>query len=1097
MSADDQRVLWVSAAFAELLEVHGDDLVGRSIEDVLVGSSYTSIQQLFTGAEPHEALDDLHLGIAGPDGLVRDFAVRSVHYVDEGAKVVVELASVAVTHELELSDRDRDDLTGLAGRVTLLNHLDAVAGRASSVVVVFDIDHFNLVNSRFGVPAGDAILVEIARRLSATVRGDDLVVRLHGDRFAVCSTIQNRDEAVAVARRVERLVSEPVDVAGTFVSLSVSVGASWGPNRETIGRLFEQAERALRDAVTSGGRRLCFHDPDGEAGHWDDDGSFAADLRRGLTSGAFHVAYQPIVELGTGRVVKVEALARWNHPERGSIPPDRFIPLAERSGVIDELGAWILRRACLDTVAFHAEGIDVDLTVNLSAVQLRDPDIARSVADALADAGLAPARLWVEVTESVLVDDLAMAPLHELQDVGVRLVIDDFGTGYSTFQYVSRLPADALKIDTSFVAGLGIHPSDTAIVRSVINLARELGLQVVAEGIETESQRAQLLALNCRLGQGFLFDRALPFDAFIAANAPSLPASPSEPAPNVAANETMRLAALEACKVLDTDREAPFDSLVQLASQLLTTPMALISLIDADRQWFKARVGIEMSETARDVAICAHTIEQPKEPFVVADTSLDDRFADNPLVTASPNIRAYAGMPICSREGFALGTLCVLDSRPRVFTAEEVDLLSILAEQAGTLLDLRRRAAELHALIRRLRSTRSEDAVGATETRATSTSTSASPASAELLVELARTSARLDGPIEDVAHILRFGSLEIDLQARTVERDHNRIDLTPKEFELLAFMSARSGHVFSRVELMQYLWPSTRDSRAAAVVTSHIRSLRAKLEPNPLERQLIRTIRGQGYRFDPNDGTSTWSDGAPPELMTGCFTHIDGRIAAADAGMLSLLSAKRELDVVGHHVLEFIAPVSQPATQARLEMRAAGQVPGPQLITIQAADGHQIVTLVQSTVAEVDGRAAVASTFREVINPPRLLRQLVSGVLNQLPDAVIVTDPAHHVLSWNLAAWRLYGWTEVEVLGHTLDTVVRPVDDDDIVAARRALATSGRWSSETRQVTRDGTIVTVDALLTLIRDDDNEVTGIVAVNRPATRRPTPPSVAAG
>ena len=296
---------------------------------------------------------------------------------------------------------------------------------------------------------------------------------------------------------------------------------------------------------------------------------------------------------------------------------------------------------------------------------------------------------------------------------------------------------------------------------------------------------------------------------------------------------------------------------------------------------------------------------------------------------------------------------------------------------------------------------------------------------------------------------------------------------------------------------MQYLWPSTRESRAATVVTSHIRSLRAKLEPNPLERQLIRTIRGHGYRFDPNDSTSSSGDGAPPELLTGSCTHIDGRIATADAGMLSLLSAKRELDVVGHHVLEFIAPVSRPATQARLEMRAAGQVPGPQLITIQAADGHEIVTLVQSTVVELDGRAAVAFTFREVLNPPRLLRQLVSGVLNELPDAVIVLDPDHHVLSWNLAAWRLYGWTEVEVLGHTLDTVVRPVDDEDIAAARRALGSSGRWSSVTRQVTRDGTIVTVDALLTLIRDDNDVVTGIVAVNRRAARNPSPPTLAAG
>ena len=344
---------------------------------------------------------------------------------------------------------------------------------------------------------------------------------------------------------------------------------------------------------------------------------------------------------------------------------------------------------------------------------------------------------------------------------------------------MSRLPADALKIDTSFVAGLGVHPSDTAIVRSVINLARELGLQVIAEGVETESQRAQLIALNCRLGQGFLFDRALPFDVFMASYERPLPASPTEPVPDVTANESSRLAALEACMVLDTDNEAPFDSLVQLASQLLATPIALISLIDADRQWFKAQVGIEVSETARDIAFSAHAIEQPNEPFVIADTLLDERFANNPLVIASPNIHAYAGIPIRSREGFALGTLCVLDSSARIFTREDVDLLSILAEQAGTLLDLRRRAAELHTLVRRFRSSRSGDA-GAPEIDPTSTA----PASAALLVELARTSARRDEPIGDTAHVLRFGSLEINLQTRTVERDHVTIHVTPTEFEL-------------------------------------------------------------------------------------------------------------------------------------------------------------------------------------------------------------------------------------------------------------------------------------------------------------------------
>ncbi len=242
---------------------------------------------------------------------------------------------------------------------------------------------------------------------------------------------------------------------------------------------------------------------------WVDDAAFAADLRDAIANGAISVAYQPIVDLDTGRLHHVEALARWNHSQRGAIRPGWFIPVAERSGVIDELGEWILKKACADVLLMCAEGIDVHLNVNLSVVQLRDPSVAHRIAGVLTNSGFAPERLWIEVTESVLIDDQGLLPLHELHDLGAHLVIDDFGTGYASFQYLTRLPIDALKIDTTFVSGLGVEPNDTAIVRSVVNLGHELGLEVVAEGVETEFQRAQLLVLNCHLGQGWLFGRAL------------------------------------------------------------------------------------------------------------------------------------------------------------------------------------------------------------------------------------------------------------------------------------------------------------------------------------------------------------------------------------------------------------------------------------------------------------------------------------------------------------------------------------------------------------------------------------------------------------
>ncbi|MCU1359743.1 MAG: diguanylate cyclase/phosphodiesterase with sensor(s), partial [Ilumatobacteraceae bacterium] len=907
------------------------------------------------------------------------------------------------------------------------------------------------------------------------------------DRFGVVGTVEDLAEARSIAQRIERVLAEPFEVDGTLLSVSTSIGAAWGSNAPSARLLFDRAELALGVARTNGGRQLRFHEPNDDVTGWRDLAAFASDVRMALAQGQIFVAYQPIVELGTGRLAKLEALARWNHPVRGEITPDVFIPLAERSGTIDELGEWILDRSCADIARLASQGIVAEISVNMSAAQLRDLSIVERVAVILERHLIDPGRVWIEVTESVLLNDKALGPLHRLHDLGVHLVIDDFGTGYATFQYLTRLPVDALKIDTAFVRGLGVDASDTAIVRSVINLARELGLEVIAEGVETESQRAQLVALECRLAQGWLFSAALAFDELVATYGRGDVALLPAIAQNDAALEAQRVAALRACKILDTTADVAFDSIVLLASQLLATPMALVSLIDSTRQWFKARVGVDITETPRDISICNQAIAHPRTPFVVNDLLLDDRFENNPLVVGGPAIRSYAGIPIRSREGLPIGTLCVLDTVPRTFTDEQVQQLTMLADQTGAMLDLRRRAAELNDLLRKGR--HGDSLQPADHVDVTQSARDGATAVGEAVVELTRISERRDDTPGQPANVLQFGALELRLSARSVLLDGRDIDITAKEFDLLAFLATNAGRAFTRAELLHEVWHSAPSWQNAATVTEHIYRLRSKIETDAAHPLLLRTVRGTGYLFEPTAGESNGEAravGADPR--SGEFTHDETHIVGADSGMLDMMMTTELSDVVGHDILDVVAPSSHPAAQARLEMRASGHAPGPQVIALLTTTGAEVVTVIRSEDGDLDELPVVVVSVREVLDPPHLMRQLVNGVVNEVSDAVIVTDPGLHVLSWNPAAQRLYGWSEREVLGHTLQNVVRALEPLDLDAVRAEIEKSGRWSSDARQITRDGAIIDVQTTLNVICDDNGAVTAIVAVNRPERER---------
>ncbi|WP_089404642.1 putative bifunctional diguanylate cyclase/phosphodiesterase [Geodermatophilus saharensis] len=413
-----------------------------------------------------------------------------------------------------------DTLTGLANRVLFADRvgqalLRTVRGGGSVAVVSLDVDGFQAVNDGLGHAAGDALLREVAARLRGAVRADDTVARLGGDEFAVLveQSGDGDDEAVATAERVRAVLSRPVVLAGGPVGVSASVGVAVGRGAAGAESLIADADLALYSAKLEGRGRTVRFEPGMRAA------ARAAreledELRGALGRGEFRLVYQPVVALADRRVTGFEALLRWDSPRLGAVGPDRFVPVAEAAGLMDEIGAWVLREACATAAAWrrdHPAAGGTSMAVNVSATQLRSCDLAGSVAAALADSGLPACALVLEVTETALVDDpeRAAASLAELRALGVRLALDDFGTGYSSLAHLRQFTVDVLKIDRSFVGGIADGEPLPAIVRGTIDLGRTLGLEVLAEGVEHEHQARLLAEGCCDTAQGHLFARPL------------------------------------------------------------------------------------------------------------------------------------------------------------------------------------------------------------------------------------------------------------------------------------------------------------------------------------------------------------------------------------------------------------------------------------------------------------------------------------------------------------------------------------------------------------------------------------------------------------
>jgi diguanylate cyclase (GGDEF)-like protein/PAS domain S-box-containing protein len=408
-----------------------------------------------------------------------------------------------------------DPLTSLPNRTKFREDLEQTLRRvnrdARVAVLCLDLDHFKEINDSLGHPIGDDLLKDVAGRLRTSVREGDTVARLGGDEFAIvqAGTDLQASESSSLAERLVEIVGAPYDIQGHQLNIGVSIGIAFAPNDgEDPDQLLKNADMALYRAKEDGRGIYRYFEPGMDA-RAQARRLLEIDLRAALTRHEFEVHYQPIHELKTDRITAFEALIRWKHPLRGMISPMDFIPLAEETGLITQLGDWILRKACTDAAAWSKE---VGVAVNLSPVQFKNSNLVQSVISALDASGLAPERLELEITETVLLQDseATLAALHKLRSLGVKISMDDFGTGYSSLSYLRSFPFDKIKIDRSFVHELATREDSMAIVRAVTGLGKSLGISIVAEGVETNEQLGLLRTEGCTEVQGFLFSRPRP-----------------------------------------------------------------------------------------------------------------------------------------------------------------------------------------------------------------------------------------------------------------------------------------------------------------------------------------------------------------------------------------------------------------------------------------------------------------------------------------------------------------------------------------------------------------------------------------------------------
>ncbi|WP_407165009.1 putative bifunctional diguanylate cyclase/phosphodiesterase [Bradyrhizobium sp. ORS 111] len=407
-----------------------------------------------------------------------------------------------------------DALTDLPNRVLFRERLEqalkAIRPGEQLAVMYIDIDEFKSVNDALGHQIGDELLKAIADRLRSCLKDTDVAARLGGDEFAVIQTaIHSHTETMQLLAAIYQTIREPIDCVGHLITTDASVGIAMAPaDGLELDQLLRNADLALYGAKSDGRRTYRFFEAGMDA-RAKARRSLELELRRAIADGGFELHYQPLLHLEAGQVSCCEALLRWRHPERGTISPADFIPVAEETGLINDLGHWVLNSACREAVNWPDH---VHVAVNVSPIQFKSQTLALNVAAALAASGLPASRLELEITEAVLIrdDDAALDILHQLRELGVRIALDDFGTGYSSLSYLQRFPFDKIKIDRAFIKDLAGAGASSTIVQAVVNIAAASDMTTTAEGVETEQQRNMLRILGCTEMQGYLFSRPVP-----------------------------------------------------------------------------------------------------------------------------------------------------------------------------------------------------------------------------------------------------------------------------------------------------------------------------------------------------------------------------------------------------------------------------------------------------------------------------------------------------------------------------------------------------------------------------------------------------------
>jgi diguanylate cyclase (GGDEF)-like protein/PAS domain S-box-containing protein len=528
----DGRLFRVNRALVQILGRGESELLTSSMLELCHPDDREKcreqVRRLFTGVMQSTQLEQRFIHHDGHPvwvslsaSLVRDVQDQPMYLVCQVEDIGERRASgEALAHQAV-----HDPLTGLPNRLHFVNRLGreltrAAAGRGRLAVLFLDLDRFKVVNDSLGHSAGDRLLVAVADRLSSVMGPTDVVARFGGDEFTIlCQDVSSEETVELVAERIAAAIAQPVALmeGEVFVTASIGIAVS-GIGADTPETLLRNADAAMYRAKERGRDRAELFDAR-EHHRVVDDLRTGNELHRAIERGELRVHYQPVIDIDSRALVGFEALIRWEHPERGLVAPMEFVPLAEETGLIVPLGVWALEQACQQAVRWHDAGPDappLSMSVNLSPRQLAEPALPNDVARVLHHTGIPPSALWLEITESTLMRDAesALSALGALRALGVHLAVDDFGTGYSSLAYLERLPVEALKIDRSFTAGVGVRKDSTAIVGAVVGLARALHLSTVAEGIETTEQFRQLRAMGCELGQGYLFGPPRPAEVY-------------------------------------------------------------------------------------------------------------------------------------------------------------------------------------------------------------------------------------------------------------------------------------------------------------------------------------------------------------------------------------------------------------------------------------------------------------------------------------------------------------------------------------------------------------------------------------------------------